>query len=202
MITAGREPQKHIFTVNDLPAFCTSVLSMENGHEEHIRNTPLRIIINSDIQDTLREGKDGVPNPQTKLAWLLNPLRQLHSFQTVHIYDPGSESYKMGITASICSIRPTAKDTMGRLEIACAEGDDAHRNGNLLLALSKFKAGLDIISSGFLDFTVESEVLDGGLFAGLVTSRYVHFSFKNSLMRGDLSRRICFIVFSFFQPCV
>ena len=157
-----------IFPADDLPALCTSLLQV---HE--FSSFSFRIIVDQSIGASLMEGDDGSPCPRSKLARLLNPLRQLHSMEVLSLEGPGSAQYKAEIMASIGDRQDSVKEMIDKASAATDQGDAAYNAGSLTLAIRNYKNALNVVRSSSLEDFELDEVLEDGLYAGKIAGWYV-----------------------------
>ena len=142
-----------VIPVEDLPAACVGLqkkIQTYNGNDRTV--------------DISLRGYHQVPT--TKQARFLEPLRQLRGVTSVIEYGPGWPSLK-DVASAMCGQPFKPNETMAMVGKFINEGDEAAGQAKLELAIARYKAALNTISSRTFEGNEKEEVLVGGRFGGL-----------------------------------
>ena len=147
--------------------FCENLLRVDQGDNGFLEHTGLRVNIDPDIGDMLRQDSNDFPSPKSKLRALLDPLRLLHGVREVNITGSGHGDYLSHINGSICGPETNAEEKIDIMMAAVECSDEVFQGHDTELAISQYKIGLYIASS--IDFYWETprEIKQDGPFAGI-----------------------------------
>ena len=138
------KPWKYIFCSSQIPEFCR--LFLNNIVAVHGQPT-LHVEIASTVQTGSETETESTTCGLSRLDELLDPLRQLHSFEVVHIQGPLSGKYKNELIASICKDRPTPEAIIQLSMLYTDRADDLVSKRHFTKAKLLYKAALSSIRS-------------------------------------------------------
>ncbi|KAM0798573.1 hypothetical protein BDR22DRAFT_858927 [Usnea florida] len=154
---------KYIFCSDELPAFCRFLLKRSGMP---LGNMALCIGVNPAIWKGPAMGMDRSPVGRSRVQKLLEPLRQLHSFESSCIEGPLTATYKDSIRKSVCNDCPTALETISTVVGMLTQGNERMSEGRFVLAMQHYKQALNYAGSccwlyGEEDFIIEDEPFPG-----------------------------------------
>ena len=138
--------------VEDLPTAC---VELQKKIQTYTRN-------NRTVEISLR-GYHQVPT--TKQARFLEPLRLLRGVASVNEYGPSWPSLK-DVAFAMCGQPFKPNETMDMVRTFIKEGDEVMGQAKFELAIARYKAALNTISSRTFEGNEKEEVVVGGRFNG------------------------------------
>lgn len=169
--TANRDHEYYIFHIDDLTTLCTSLLLFCGHYGHSLRTTPLQINMNTRREHISAEEEAGFPTLRSRIARLLEPLRQLHDFEVVDIAGPGSPAYKADIVKSIRGRRASPAEIIEKGSASLDRGNYLYSEAKLSLAMDMYKSGLNVIQGSCFDSQEDDEILNTGDYKGCVANR-------------------------------
>ena len=158
---------KYIFCSDDLPAFCRFLLKRSGMP---LGNMALCIGVNPAIWKGPAIGMDSSPVGRSRVQKLLEPLRQLHSFEGSCIDGPLTATYKDSIRKSVCNDCPTALETIGTVVDMLTQGDEQMSEGRFVLAKQHYRQALNYAGSCCWLYGEEDFIIEEGPFPGLTAA--------------------------------
>lgn len=138
-------PANLIFLGEDLPTFCRAFLLkvkhwQDEGWPNFLSTSSLLIEQQKSIATNTGEDDCSVSYVPVNLERFLQPLRQLHSLQTVSVIGDLDNKFKADLCASICRQQPSDDDVLHDIVTAIKKGDEAWANNDFKKALSIYLA--------------------------------------------------------------
>ena len=138
-------PADLVFLGEDLPTFCRALLLRAKHWQDRqpsnfLSTSSLWVEQNKSV--AIHTGKDDqsatyVPK---NLERFLQPLRQLHSFQTASVIGNLNDQFKADLRASICREQPSGGAVLHDIVTAIKKGDEARASNKFSEALSIYLA--------------------------------------------------------------
>ena len=138
------DPWNYIFCSSQLPEFCRILLE---NNVKVLRRMELCIEIDPTAQTGQATETGSTPGSLSRVDELLNPLRQLHSFDVAHVHAPLSDRYKDELSASICKDRPAPEAIIQLNMLSLDRADDQVSHGHFTKANLLYKEALSSIRS-------------------------------------------------------
>ena len=158
---------KYIFCSDELPALCRFMLT-KGGIP--LESMALCIEVNPAIWKGPAIGIDSSPVGRSRVQKLLEPLRQLHSFESSCVDGPLTATYKDSIRKSVCNDCPTALEVIGTVEGMLTQGNERMSEGRFVLAKQHYKQALDYAGSCCWLYGEEDFIIEEGPFPGLTAA--------------------------------
>ena len=164
------KPWNYIICSSQLPKFCRLLLEKNLGE---LGQTTLHVEIDTTFQTGQATKTESTSCDLSRLDELLDPLRQLHSFEVVHIQGPLGDGDKDELIASICKDCPTSEAVIQLSMLSLDRADDQVCKGHFTKANLLYKAALNSIRSRRMRFRQRPKVMADGPFPGLTASEAI-----------------------------
>ena len=161
-----RKPWNFIICSSQLPEFCRLLF---DKNLSVLGQTTLQVEIDSTIQTGQATETESTTCGLSRLDEFLDPLRQLHSFEVVHIHGPLSVRYKNELIASICKDRPTPEAIIQLSMLYTDRADELVSKRHFTKANLLYKAALSSIRSCKRPWRRNPTIMADGPFPGLTT---------------------------------
>lgn len=129
-----------------LPQICYNHYTLKNGFEWVSGRVDVELNVGSNA--VAKDEKAGYDSDPPSVKWLLEPFRQLYGYHVV-VEGRVTTSYKESIEASCAVPPPTDLDVLCIVLKGRDEGDEALQKGSPRMALSRYKATLDVMTSAY-----------------------------------------------------
>ena len=143
--------KSYIFGSEDLDTFChvfRKVRTSDCWSDQGLGvNLPCTITVDESLGNDLGKGQDGFVSRSPKLERLLEQLKDLRGLERVETNGLSNEAYSKKLVDCMCTKVKSAADVLLKVSQCFHAGNKAIQEGDSALAVVKYAAGLDTLSS-------------------------------------------------------